>query len=214
MLMALIIRELRLLHAGRARLLPLLAYPFLLLTLGALALDLPRQGGEVRAALLLIAGALLPLGLASQAWREDVMCGALDQLRLAGALLPAVAARFLVWLLALLLPLTLLLALVGGLVVGIAPGTILPPLLLALPSLTGLLLLVAALAPSGTEGGALPALLLLPLALPLMALMALAVGAEAALAHAALWWLAALAALSCGLLPPAIAGALKTRLQQ
>lgn len=207
---ALIRRELRLWRAQRAQLLTLAAYPFLLLVVGALALDLPVQGGAVRAALLLIAFLLLPLTLVPLAWAEDMRSGALLQLR--DRLWAAVAARYAVFVLLVMLPLTLLLLAGGMLLLNLEPLRLALPMLLAIPSLTGLLLLVAALTAGHDAGAALPALLLLPLAVPAAVLLTLGATAPAGLAAAALWWLAALAALSIGLLPPAIAAVLRHRL--
>ena len=210
MFSALLKREFRLLCASRAQLLTLAAYPLLLLLVGALALDLPQQGHAVRVALLLIAFALLPLSLVGSAWQADLGSGALIQLR--HTLLTVIWARYVAMLLGILLPLTILLLAVAALLLNIEVQPLALPLLLALPSLTGLLLLVAALLPGAGDQSALPALLLLPLSVPIIVLLTLAVTAPASLAMAATYWLAALAALSLGLLPPAIAAALRHKL--
>lgn len=211
--LALLRREWQLWLAGRAQLLTLAAYPFLLLVVGALALDLPTQGGAVRAALLLVAFLLLPLTLVPLAWHDDMQSGALLQLR--GQLWLAVVARYAVFAGLVMLPLTLLLLGGGMLLLNLEPARLALPLLLAIPSLTGLLLLVAALTAGDRRGGAaLPALLLLPLAVPTAVLLTLAATAPEGLAEAALWWLAALAVLGIGLLPPATAAVLRHRLAQ
>ena len=203
-------REWRLLFAGRAQLLTLAAYPLLLLLVGALALDLPQQGQAVRLALPLIAFVLLPLSLVGSAWQADRQSGALIQLR--HILLSTVWARYAAMLFGIMLPLTVLLLAVAALLLDIDAVPLVLPLLLALPSLTGLLLLVAALLPAGESQHALPALLLLPLLVPAVVLLVLAATGPAGLNQAATYWLAALAALSLGLLPPAIAAALRHKL--
>ncbi len=196
--------------ASRAQLLTLAAYPLLLLLVGALALDLPQQEQGVRVALLLIAFALLPLNLVGTVWQADLGSGALIQLR--HTLLIVVWARYVAMLLGILLPLTILLLAVAALLLNIEVQPLALPLLLALPSLTGLLLLVAALLPGAGDQNALPALLLLPLAVPVIVLSTLAVTAPIGLATAATYWLAALAVLSLGLLPPAVVVALRHKL--
>lgn len=214
MMGALIIRELRLSWHGRARLLPLLAYPVLLLLVCAFALDLGALAPVIKRALLLVVLTLTPLTLVSFGWREEAQSGVLVQLYLPRrSLLGPVWVRLLVQLLTLGLPLVLAILGAGALLLNVDVAPLLLPALLALPTLLALASLSGALTLTGETGGALPALLLLPLYVPALILMAVGASAtDPAMAAAACWWLAALAVLSLGLLPFAIAAALRQAL--
>lgn len=212
--LALVQREQLLLWQGRAQLLPFFAYPLLVLLVAVFALDIARVELPVRQALVLIALLLAQLTILPLAWRVEISSGVLAQLWLAQqSLLPAVAARYVVYLAGLLLPLGLLLLAAGALLLQLPVDRLVGPIMLALPTFLGLALFSGALTVGVKNNAALPALLLLPFYVPVIILMALAATApDPGLAQACQWWLGALAALSAGLLPFATAAALRQAL--
>lgn len=213
MLPALVRRDLQLLWQGRARLLPLFAYPLLILLICVFALDVKTLDLPVRQALVLIAFILAQLTLTGYIWPET-QNGVMAQLYLARrSLIAFVLVRFAAYLMALLLPLALLVLFAGQLLLQVPLPSLLLPVILAMPTLLGLSLIVGALTAGPGHHTALPALLLLPLYVPVIILMALgATATDLAIASASHYWLAALAMLSVGLLPMGIAAALRQSL--
>lgn len=212
-LLGLFYREWRLLWVARARLLPLAVYPVMLMLVTVFATDLRLLESDYRNALVLIVFVLSQLTLAPVAWREDIASGALGQLALLQtSLLPATWAKYLTILTGISVPVTALVLVVGKLFLDIDLMLLALPMFLALPVLVGLLLFSAALTQPVGDHAALPALLLVPLYVPVIILMSLATSGPENMAGASLWWLGALAVLSLGLLPFAMALALRQSL--